>query len=196
MATIDVIFTKTIKGVGQLGQRKQVKLGYFRNYLLPNGLALVVNDDNLNRFKSIEKKELKQQEKVRAVSLKVKDALEGKVLTISASARNGKLYGSVTASNIASLIKDGLDQDVTAKSLSVTSIKELGKTSVVAYLDPDVEINFHVNIISEGELIVDEEDESNDSESEDSVVEESDDVDASISEEEAAALDAVSNENE
>lgn len=166
MATIEVIFTKTIKGVGQLGQQKQVKLGYFRNYLLPNGLALVVNRDNLNRFTSIEKRELKQQEQVRDLSLAVKKVLEGKSLTVTASARNGKLYGSVTASNIASLIKDELGQDVPAKALSVTSIKELGKTAVVAHLDPDVDVKFTVQVQSEGEMVIEEEESETESETE------------------------------
>ena len=60
---VDVILTKDIRSLGKLGEKKAVRLGYARNFLLPRGFALLVSENNLKRFEGIKKKELVKRAK-------------------------------------------------------------------------------------------------------------------------------------
>ena len=107
--TVEIILTQDVKSLGKLGDRKNVKLGYARNYLFPQGIALMVNDHNLLRFASIEKKELARREKELAEAKTFIASLEGKELSIQAKTHDeGKLYGSVAETDLVKAIQDQL----------------------------------------------------------------------------------------
>jgi large subunit ribosomal protein L9 len=152
-APVEVILTKDIKGVGKLGDRKQVRPGFARNYLLPQGIALIVNADNLERFKVIKKRELKRmaQEKAEAEALKAQ--LDGKKFTFTETAKeNGKLYGSVSPAKVSDAIKAELHLEVDRKILRMPDhIKEAGSYDVTVELKAGLEAKIHIEVISQPE---------------------------------------------
>ena len=152
-APVEVVLTKDIRGVGRLGDRKEVKQGYARNYLLPQGLAIVVNADNLERFKAIKKREIKRMSQERSEAEAQKAQIDGKKFTFIETAKeNGKLYGSVSPVKVVELIKAELSLELDRKSLKMPDhIKEAGLYDVVVELKAGLEAKIQLEVIAQPE---------------------------------------------
>lgn len=144
---VQIILTEDVKGLGKLGQKKKVKGGYARNYLIPKGYALRVTPENLERFKSIEKRELKRREAARAGAEEVKDRLNNKTITITATVQeSGKLYGSVTIAQFISEVTKQFNVHLERKFLEMPDhIREVGEYKIAVQNHPDVE--FTMNLV-------------------------------------------------
>ena len=97
-----VILMQDVKSIGKKGELKEVSDGYARNFLLPRKLAKEANAQAMNDFKNAE---AAKEYKVKVETEKAQEnakALSGKTVKISAKAgQNGKLFGSVTAKELA-----------------------------------------------------------------------------------------------
>ncbi|MEY8311236.1 50S ribosomal protein L9 [Oscillospiraceae bacterium 42-9] len=97
-----VILLQDVKSIGKKGELKEVSDGYARNFLLPRKLAKEANAQAMNEFKNAE---AAKEYKVKVETEKAQEnakALSGKTVKISAKAgQNGKLFGSVTAKELA-----------------------------------------------------------------------------------------------
>ena len=97
-----VILMQDVKSIGKKGELKEVSDGYARNFLLPRKLAKEANAQAMNEFKNAE---AAKEYKVKVETEKAQEnakALSGKTVKISAKAgQNGKLFGSVTAKELA-----------------------------------------------------------------------------------------------
>lgn len=132
-----VIFLQDVKGTAKKGDVKEVSDGYARNFLLGKGLAVEANAKNMSDLagkKSSEqhKAEVAKQE-AEAAAAKIKGK---KVICKSKAGQGGKLFGSVTAGNIADLISEQLGVKVDKKKVSIdTEIKSFGTyTAEVKFL--------------------------------------------------------------
>lgn len=131
-----VIFLQDVKGSGKKGEVKNVADGYARNMLIPKGIAIEANAKNMAELAG------QQASKQHKVDLEIQCAkesaekLRGKKVTITAKAgSNGKLFGSVTAGNIADAIKNQIGVDVDKKKISLsTDIKNFGSYNAVIKL--------------------------------------------------------------
>jgi large subunit ribosomal protein L9 len=139
---IEVILTQDSKTIGKLGQKKRVKAGFARNFLLPRGLAMVVTEGNLLQFKAVEKKELKRRAKEKEAAQEIEKILSGKTVTLSAKTHaNGKLYGSVTPAKVLEhLHKDSKVSLDKHKLVMPEHIKDAGKYEVSIELHPEVTV--------------------------------------------------------
>ena len=123
-----VIFLQDVKGSGKKGDVKEVADGYARNFLIGKGLAVEATAKNMSDLagkKSSEqhKADVAKQEALDAAA-KIKDK---KVVCKSKAGQGGKLFGSVTAGNIADLIEQQLGVKVDKKKVSLnTEIKSFG----------------------------------------------------------------------
>ena len=97
-----VILMQDVKSIGKKGELNEVSDGYARNFLLPRKLAKEANAQAMNEFKNAE---AAKEYKVKVETEKAQEnakALSGKTVKISAKAgQNGKLFGSVTAKELA-----------------------------------------------------------------------------------------------
>ena len=97
-----VVLLQDVKSIGKKGELKEVSDGYARNFLLPRKLAKEANAQAMNEFKNAE---AAKEYKVKVETEKAQEnakALSGKTVKISAKAgQNGKLFGSVTAKELA-----------------------------------------------------------------------------------------------
>jgi large subunit ribosomal protein L9 len=136
--------------LGLEGDVVEVANGYARNYLIPKGIALEANMQNVKLFetqrKKIEIKRLKAKEEAE----KVKEKLADVMITISQKAgEEDKLYGSVTSMDIAAhLEKQGILID--RKKISMDKpIKALGEFEVPIRLYPEVTGSIKVAVVPE-----------------------------------------------
>lgn len=144
---MDVILLERIARLGALGDTVRVRDGYARNYLLPTGRALRANDANRAKFEAQKAQLVARNEERKSEAEKIGDTLGGKRFTIIRSAgETGQLYGSVSARDIADLVKaEGFS--VTRNSVELNlPIKTIGLHTVTIGLHAEVQIEITLNI--------------------------------------------------
>lgn len=124
---MEVILKKDVKGLGKAGEKVKASDGYARNFLFPKGLAVEANAQTLTEYKN---SEASKQHKIDVEVAAAKDAkakLDGKTVHLTAKAgQNGRLFGSVTAKDVAQAITEQLSVTVDKRKLSVADIKNFG----------------------------------------------------------------------
>ena len=154
-----VVFLENIEGTALVGEVKEVKNGFARNYLLPRGLAAPAIEPFLARAEAGAKREAKKQEALDQDAQSIADKIEGSRITMIAKVgEQGKLYGSITSVHIAEEVTKLLDGDAFdhRKVLLPEAIKEAGVQPVRIRLTRNVEAAIEVEVIAES---VDEKDE-------------------------------------
>ncbi|QDC09760.1 50S ribosomal protein L9 [Oceanicola sp. D3] len=149
---MEIILLERVAKLGQMGEVVNVKEGYARNYLLPQGKALRANDDNIARFET-EKAQLEARNletKKEADSLAAK--LDGQTfIVIRQASDSGSLYGSVTPRDAAdAATAEGFSVDKRQIALAAP-IKELGLHDVHIQLHPEVEATISLNVARSNE---------------------------------------------
>ena len=145
-----VILLKDVKGAGKAGEVVKVSDGYARNMLIPKGLAEEATGGNV---KSLEKQKALAEERKAAEYEKAKalaDKLAGVTVDIATkSGEGGKLFGSITAKDIADALKGqhGIDMDK-KKFVMDSPIKNIGESEVLIKLFYDVSARLKVNVTS------------------------------------------------
>lgn len=146
---MQVILKQDIANVGYKDDIITVKNGYGRNYLIPQGLAILATETNKKVVAENKKQKSYKDDKVRNEAMTVAKALETINLKIGAKAgTSGKIFGSVNAIQIAHALKEQFNFDLDRKSIEVDgdSIKELGnyKAKIKLHKEVSVEIDFEV----------------------------------------------------
>jgi large subunit ribosomal protein L9 len=147
---MQVILKENVKDLGHIGDVVSVKDGYARNFLIPKGLAVEANPKNIKALEHEKRKihELAKKAKASAEELSVR--VSGTTITIKAKAgEDDKLFGSVTAMDIAdALKKEGMDIDK-KKIMLDEPIKRLGSYTVNVKIHSDVTAQLNVQVVSE-----------------------------------------------
>ena len=139
-----VILLKDVKGQGKKDQIIDVSDGYARNFLLPKKLAIIADAKATNELKGKEdSKQYKIEEEKKAANA-IKEKLSGVTLKIkSASGADGRLYGAVTAKDIAEALERDFAITVDKRKLSLPDpIKSHGTYSINVKLYTDITGNF------------------------------------------------------
>lgn len=148
---MQVILLQRIVNLGKLGETVDVKSGYGRNYLIPQGKALPATPANVEKFEArraeleaIEAEEL-------AAAQKRADALtDVNVIMRAKSGEDGKLFGSIGTRDIAdALTKSGIEVDRSEVKLPEGTLRQIGEYSVDIQLHHDIFANILVTILSE-----------------------------------------------
>ncbi|MCL1903900.1 MAG: 50S ribosomal protein L9 [Oscillospiraceae bacterium] len=142
-----IIFLKDVPGSGKAGEIKEVKDGFARNMLFPKGLAIEATKANLNLLE--QKKAAVQHKKdlEKEAAEKTASKMEGKTFKIAARAGDGgKLFGSVTAKDIAAALKKE-GHDIDKRKLTVKDdIRAFGTYEVEAKIHSAVSAKFFINV--------------------------------------------------
>ena len=127
-----VILTQDVKGQGKKDQIVNVSDGYARNFLFPKKLAVEADAKALNDIKNREAAEKHRIEVETANAKEIKEKLEAAVVCMKcAGGPDGRLYGSVTASDIADAVKAQLGVEIDRRKLQLNeAIKAYGKYTV------------------------------------------------------------------
>ena len=148
-----VLLLQDVYNLGQAGEVKTVADGYGRNYLLPMGLATLATPAALKRAERIKQAALEKRAREKADADALAQLISNATLTFHARAgEKGKLYGSITASQIAQALaqKMGLEAFDKRKVALREPIREVGTYSVPIRLSADVTPNVTVVVLPEG----------------------------------------------
>lgn len=144
---MELILLESVDNLGSLGDRVKVKPGYARNFLLPRRKALRATKDNIAYFETQKAKLEEDNQKKKAAAEKQAKSLEGFVaVVIRQSSEAGKLYGSVTARDVALSLENG-GHNIPRQNIDLgTAIKDLGIYSATVKLHPDVSVDIKLNV--------------------------------------------------
>lgn len=124
-----VILLQDVKSLGKKGELVNVSDGYARNFLFPKNMAKEANAQAMNEFKNAEQSKKYKIDTAIAAANKAKEELEGSKFVIKAKAgESGKLFGSITAKEIAAEVKRQKHIDIDKRKVSLKEdIKNLGE---------------------------------------------------------------------
>jgi large subunit ribosomal protein L9 len=148
---MELILLENVRNLGKLGDKVNVKPGYGRNYLLPQGKAVRVNAENLAAFEARRAEYEAKANKLLSDAESRKTKLTDVVVTISANASpEGKLYGSVGPREIADALQAaGHDIHKGEVIQGEGPIRHIGEFEVVISLHADVQGSAKVVVVAE-----------------------------------------------
>lgn len=147
---MQVILREQLDHLGDAGEVVQVKPGYARNYLIPQGLAYEATEGNLHRLERERAQAEKRAARAFSQARERASGLEGQSITFSVRAgQEGRLFGSITPADIAErLAEQGIEVD--RRQIDIDEpIKALGVFTVPIRLHADVRSEIKVWVIKE-----------------------------------------------
>ena len=146
-----VILLDNIKGVGKKDEVINASDGYARNYLLPKKLAVEANPENMSKLKAKEDSNQYKKSVEKEEAQKLAEKLKGILLKIAVKAgENGKIFGSITAKEIADNLREQYKIEVDKKKIELKEpIKTLGSFTVNIKLYEGVIGTLKVQMISQ-----------------------------------------------
>ena len=149
---MEVVLLDKVSGLGGLGDKVQVKSGYGRNYLIPNGKAVFATKENVAAFEARRAELEKEAAGKLAVAESRKLTIDGmQAVSIAHKAgEEGKLFGSVGTSDIADAASEaGVEIAKSEIRLPEGPFRQAGEYEVVIHLYPEVDATLKINIIGE-----------------------------------------------
>jgi len=147
---MELILREDVKSLGKAGELVRVKPGYARNFLLPQGLAYEATEGNKKRIAGETRARTARQASEKAEAEAAAARLGALNLTLRGKAgEEGKLFGSVTAQDIAAAL-EGAGHAVDRRKIELDHpIKTLGAHAVVVRLHPDVQAEVRLTVVPE-----------------------------------------------
>ncbi len=146
---MEIILKEDIIGLGYKNDIVNVKRGYGRNYLIPQGKGVIASESARKVLAENLKQQAAKLAAAKAEAEKQGKALEGVTLTIVAKvAASGATYGSVNVSTVADALKEkGFDID--RKIITMKDIKAVGTYEAIVHFHKEVEIKVPVIVVAE-----------------------------------------------
>ena len=145
-----VILQQDVKSLGKKGELVNTSDGYARNYLFPRNLAVEASSQAMTELQN---RESSKKHKIAVETDEARKAaaeINGKIITITAKAgQGGRLFGSVTAKEIAESMKKQFKIDVDKRKITVNDIKAYGSYPATVKLYQGVSADFTVKVTEE-----------------------------------------------
>ncbi len=147
---MEVILTQNIQGLGYKNDTVKVKPGYGRNYLIPQGFAIIANTSNRKMIDENIKQAAHKAEKVKNDAIALAEKIGELALKVGAKVgESGKIFGAVTTLQIADLLADkGYEIDRKQISFPVQP-KEVGEFIALLDLHKEVKHEVKFDVVSE-----------------------------------------------
>ena len=147
---MEVILKSDVKGLGKKSEKVNVSDGYARNFLFPRGLAAEANAQTLSEMKNKQSSEkFKADEELKAAKESAEKINNNTVVLKAKGGANGKLFGSVTAKEIAVVVSNQFKVTVDKRKITVDDIKAFGTYNAQVRLHPKVTASFKVQVVEE-----------------------------------------------
>lgn len=143
-----LILTQDVSGLGESGDVVEVKDGYGRNYLIPQGRAIRWTKGAERQIDQIRR--ARSAREIRGIdhANEVRTALESLAVTVAARAHDGQLFGSVTEKDVAAAIRAAGGPALERSTISLPGhIKSLGDVKAQVRLHPDVTAEVNVTVV-------------------------------------------------
>ncbi|MGN0165018.1 MAG: 50S ribosomal protein L9 [Lachnospiraceae bacterium] len=147
---MDVILLKDVKSVGKADEIVTVSDGYARNCLIHKGLGVEATPKALNELKIKKQGEAKHAAEVLAQAQELGAKINASQVTCKIKiGENGRVFGAVSAKEVAEAIKTQLGFDIDKKKLVMEPFKNMGSFTVGVKLHPKVTAELKCNVVNE-----------------------------------------------
>jgi large subunit ribosomal protein L9 len=146
-----VVLRSDVDNLGKKGDLVDVADGYARNFLVPRGLALKATAGIQRQADAMRRNRDARDTREREAAQALAAQFENKTVEVKARAgAEGRLFGSITAADIAAAVLAQTGADVDRRKVSLDEpLKELGPVDVAVRLHPEVVANVHVEVVAE-----------------------------------------------
>lgn len=146
---MELILRTNVDNLGELGQMVKVKPGYGRNYLIPQGLAMLATPGNKKRFEQERRKLQAKLDAVRFAAQDLADKISAAALRIPVRVGEGeKLYGSVTSAIIADMLQSEYGLDVDKRTILLDEpLRALGDYTLEVRVYQDIRAQLQVSVV-------------------------------------------------
>ncbi len=146
---MEVILKQDVPNLGYANEMVNVKPGYGRNYLIPQGMAILATSSSKKILAENQKQQTHKAQKIHNEAADLAKQLENLVVKIGAkAAESGKIFGSVNAIQIAQALKEQHNFEIDRKKIHLDKdhVKELGtyKARINLHKEVGIEITFEV----------------------------------------------------
>ena len=136
---MQVVFLKDVAKVARKGDVKNVKTGYFSNYLFPNKVAVMATPSMLKHVEVLKKQMMLEKARVAEQAQEIKNKLEDKKFTLKQKAKGEKLYGSITEKDICDVILKETKISLSKENVVLSGhIKVVGSYEITLKLSDDI----------------------------------------------------------
>jgi large subunit ribosomal protein L9 len=146
---MEVILKKNIEGIGKFGEVKNVKDGYARNYLIPNGFAIQASakakEEIEKQREAFEKNHKALMENLEKKSLEI----NGKTIEFEVKTTGGKIFGSITNKDVVERINSGHSTNIDKKNVSIQTIHEPGDYKAQVKFGEGIKAEVNVKVVSQ-----------------------------------------------
>jgi large subunit ribosomal protein L9 len=148
---MEIILKQDVSGIGDKGEIVTVKDGYARNFLIPQGYAILATPSAKKIHEENIRQRAHKEEKIKQEAEEVAQKLADVKLTLGAkTSSSGKIFGSVNTIQIAEALKDeGFDIDRKNITIEGDQVKEVGKYTAQIKLHKEVKAEIEFEIIAE-----------------------------------------------
>ena len=149
-----VILLENIKKIGSIGEIKEVKRGFARNFLIANKKALHASKENISQVEKIKSELAKKDNERKKISKDIAGKINKKEYTVKKlSTENNELYGSVKPTEISKLIAEIEKVEINPSNIQPTKeIKSLGEYKVEINLHSEVQTQITIKVIPQEEI--------------------------------------------
>ena len=148
---MEILLKKDVTNLGYAGEIVKVKAGYAMNYLVPQGMAVVATASVKKQHEETLRQRAHKEAKLVADAEALAATLSAQVVEVKAKvSESGKLYGSVTAMDLAeALAAKGLNIDKKDITILASEVKELGEYEASVKLYKSIKGSFKFNVVAE-----------------------------------------------
>lgn len=147
---MEIILREDVKGLGYKNDTVNVKPGFGRNYLIPQGFAILANTSNKKMIAENIRQAAHKADKIKKDAEGIAEKLNGLTVDIATKAgESGKIFGAITALQVSDALKaKGIEVD--RKKISIASaIKAIGEHKATILLHKEVQPEITLNVVSE-----------------------------------------------
>lgn len=148
---MEIILLEKIENLGAMGDKVNVRPGYGRNYLVPQGKAKAATAENIAEFEARRADLEKAAAETLAAAEARREQIDGKTVEIVAKAgEEGKLFGSIGTADIADAVKaTGVEIERNEIRLPEGAYRQIGEYDVVLHLHSDVDATIKLIVSAE-----------------------------------------------
>jgi len=144
-----VILRSDLDGLGKRGDIVDVADGHARNFLLPKGHAIAASEGAIEQAGRMRRARDQRDSSAREFATQIASTLVPKVITVTAKAGpEGKLFGSVTASDVVAAVQEQTDIELDRRQLDIDVVKTTGQHTVRASLHNDVSFPITIDVVA------------------------------------------------
>ncbi len=147
---MQVVLTQNVPSLGHKGDVKNVKDGYFQNFLCPRKMAMPATPSALKQAEETRKREVVTHEHIREQAQELKEKIDIAKVTLKAKAKGDKLYGSITEREIINALEKKLNIRLQKEHLLLSEhIKTVGAYEIPVKLAEGIEARFMLEVKNE-----------------------------------------------